>query len=110
MMSRSRLFYWAMLITGFTTGQVAIQLINLVSGLLIVRFLGIHEYAIYVLASLLQSLAAVGSDLGVSQGVVSVGAPVRDDRQGVAGVIRAALQLRRKLFIVIVPAIAVIGY
>ena len=60
----SGVLYWSAVITRFMSGQVLIQIVNMITGFLILRFLSIPEYAIYILASLIQSVAALGSDWG----------------------------------------------
>lgn len=109
-MSGSGLSYWVPLLARYTTGQIVIQIINLITGFLILRFLSIDEYAIYILASMLQTIGSVGSDIGISQGVVSIGAPVRKDKAALGMLAQSAMQLRRKLFMLVLPIVLLVAY
>src|SRR5258706_11315014 len=109
-MSWAGLSHWLPLLARFSAGQAVILAINLVTGFLILRFLSIDEYAIYILASVLQSLGSLGADLGMSQGVVSVGAPLRDDKVAFGSLVRGAVRLRAKLFMVVTPIVLAVAY
>lgn len=109
-MNNSGLLRWSALIGRFLTGQLVVQLVNLIAGFLILRYLSIQEYAIYLLASLLLSVASVGSDMGVSHAVISIGAPIRDDKAAFGGLLRSAMILRRQFFVLAVPVVLVIAY
>jgi O-antigen/teichoic acid export membrane protein len=88
-----------------------IQVVNLVTGFVILRSLGVEEYAIYVLAAIVQAIGAIGSDLGVSHGVTSIGASLRDERPAFEeSVIRGAMRLRRHLFWPALPAMFLVPY
>jgi O-antigen/teichoic acid export membrane protein len=85
------------LIGKFLAGQGAVQAINLVSGLLIIRLLPVSEYALYTIASLLLSVGSLGSDMGLSQAVNTLGAKIRDDRQALGSLYAGAYRYRRIL-------------
>lgn len=104
------LSHWIPLLARYSAGQLLILVINLITGFLILRFLSISEYAIYILASLLQTVGSLGTDLGMSQGVVSLGAPIREDKAAFGSLVRSAMRLRRKLFLAVVPIVLVIAY
>jgi O-antigen/teichoic acid export membrane protein len=91
---------WTFLISKFLAGQGAVQAINLVSGLLIIRFLPISEYALYTIASLLLVVGSLGSDMGLSQAVNTLGARIRDDQQALGSLYAGALRYRRMLHLV----------
>lgn len=88
------------LLTKFLAGQTVVQALNLVTGLLILRFLSIEEYALYTIANLLMSVGSVGSDMGLSQAVVTLGAKMKDDRQGLSRLFSTARTYRGYLFFV----------
>jgi O-antigen/teichoic acid export membrane protein len=96
---------WTGILGGYLATQGAIQAINLTTGFLILRFLPIEQYALYVIAMMLVAVASMASDMGVSQGVASLGAPVRDCPEKIGSLIRAALQLRRILFGIVCPLV-----
>ena len=91
---------WTFLIGKFLAGQGAVQAINLVSGLLIIRFLPMSEYALYTISSLLLLVGSLGSDMGLSQAVNTLGAKIRDDRQALGSLYAGAYQYRRMLHLV----------
>ncbi len=109
-MNKSGVLHWSALIGRFLTGQIVVHLVNLVAGLLILRYLSIQEYAIYLLGALLMNATAIGSDMGVSHAVISIGAPLRDDKSMFGELFRSALVLRRRLFALSIPVILVIAY
>jgi O-antigen/teichoic acid export membrane protein len=102
--------HWVPLLARFLTGQAAVQVVSLLTGFLILRLLSINEYAIYILATLIQGIGATGSDLGTSQGVISIGAPLREKKPDFASLLSAALRLRTRLFWMALPIMLVVGY
>jgi len=102
--------HWVPLLVRFITGQGTIVAINLVTGFLILRALSVSEYAIYVLVSLLQTIGSMGTDLGMSQAVVSLGAPIREDKPSFSSLVASAIRLRKRLFFAVVPVVLVIAY
>jgi hypothetical protein len=92
------------------SGQIAVHLVNLAAGLLIVRLLGIEEFAVYILASMLIALARLGSDMGVSQGVVSLGATRRGDKLASGALVRDAIRFSQRLFPLTIPVVATVAY
>jgi O-antigen/teichoic acid export membrane protein len=102
--------HWVPLLGRFITGQGTIVAINLVTGFLILRALSISEYAIYVLVSLLQTIGSMGTDLGMSQAVVTLGAPMREDKRSFSSLVASAIRLRKRLFLAVAPVVLVIAY
>ena len=96
---------WTALIGKFLVGQGTVQAINLVSGLLIIRFLPLREYALYTIASLLLLVGSLGSDMGLSQAVNTLGAKIRDDRQALGALYAGAYRYRRMLYLAAVGVI-----
>lgn len=101
---------WTLLLLRFSAGQGAILGINLITGFLILRLLSVNEYAIYIIASMLQTVVSLGTDRGMSQGLVTIGAPIREDRLTFGALVASALRLRRKLFLFVVPFVLAIAY
>lgn len=90
--------YWLPLIGKFLAGQGAVQAINVVCGLLILRFLPISEYALYTIASLLLVIGSIGSDFGLSQAVNTLGAKIRDDKLMLGALYLGAYRYRKILY------------
>lgn len=98
-MKFSQVKYWAGLLAGYLTGQGFIRFVELATALLIIRFLSIQEFALYTLFNTFQAIGCAGTDLGISQGVVSYGAGIRDDRNKLWSLVDTAQKYRRQLFI-----------
>lgn len=102
--------HWIPLLLRFLSGQAAVQFINLLTGILILRLLSVDEYAIYILASLVHGVGATGSDLGISQGVISIGAPLRDQKSEFASLLRAAVRIRTRFYWLTLPVLFVVAF
>lgn len=74
-----RFKYWFLLASRFLAGQGVIQVINLTTGLLLLRVLPVQEFALYSLAGLMLALASLGSNLGLTSAFITLGARVKDD-------------------------------
>lgn len=95
------------LIAGFLSGQATIRFLNLLGGLLILRFLPIEQYALYTVANMLLAVGSVGSDLGVTQALISFGARVRHDPRELGAWFAAARRWRRGCCVAV--AIVIVG-
>jgi O-antigen/teichoic acid export membrane protein len=93
------------ILAGYLASQGVIQAINLVTGLLILRLLSIEQYAVYLMAMMLVNVASLLSDMGVSQGVVSLGAPLRDRPPEMTSLVRAAFHIRQMLYWIACPIV-----
>lgn len=71
---------WVLLIIQFLAGQGLINLLNIFIGLILLRILSIEEFALYTIAMVLQQAAGIGSDMGLSHAVNTMGAKIRDDK------------------------------
>ena len=108
-MTNRRASHWIALILGFLLSQGVVQLISLAAGLLILRLLSVQEYAIFTIGTVIQSVAALASDLGLSQGVVSHGSRLAGNRLVLGSLYASALRLRRRLFWIVLPLICVLS-
>lgn len=91
--------HWGKLISITGTAQIIIQLVGFVSGILIIRLLPVHEYALYTLANTMLGTMTVLADGGISTGVMSQGAKVWQDKVKLGTVLATGLDLRRKFAI-----------
>ena len=57
-----------------------VQLIGFAAGILLVRRLDQHEYALFTIANTMQGTINVLADIGISIGLVSIGGRVWQDR------------------------------
>ncbi|MDR3697547.1 polysaccharide biosynthesis protein [Mucilaginibacter sp.] len=96
----SKVVEWGKLIaiTGF--GQVTMQGIALISGIIIIRLLPTKEYALYTLANAMLGTMVVLADSGVSTAVMSQSSKVWQDRQKLGVVVVTGLKLRKKFGII----------
>lgn len=92
---------WGRLISITGSAQVLIQILSLVSGILIVRYLPTQEYALYTLANTMFATTLVLTDSGIGAGVLSNGGKVWEDKQQLGGVIAAGVKLRKKFATII---------
>ena len=106
---KSPVLRWSGILGGYLLSQGAIQVINLVTGFLILRLLSVEQYAVYVIAMMLVTVASVASDMGVSQGLISLGAPVRDRATEITSLVRAAFRIRRLLYWIVCPVVVALA-
>ena len=98
---RTRRIFGAVL--SFFLGQGALQAVNLVIGLYLVRALSVSDYAKFGLASGFQSTTSIFMDLGYASTIIPlVGARVLD-RALVGKYVRGAKSLRNRAFWIISP-------
>ena len=74
-----------------------VQLIGFAAGILLVRRLDQHEYALFTIANTMQGTINVLADIGISIGLVSIGGRVWQDRNRFGELVSTGLKLRRKL-------------
>ena len=99
--SNSSFKHWFKLIAITGSAQVAVQALGFVCGILMIRLLPVQEYAWYVLANTMLGAMTVLADGGISQGVMSEGGKVWQDKDKLGVVLATGLDLRRKFAIVI---------
>lgn len=102
-MNLSRLKRWTVLISSFLAGQGSVQILNLISGFLLLRWLSVEAYAQYSVAFGFQSTLALLVDLGVSGSIVALVGDRASDKEVVGSYIRAAKHFRNRLFALIIP-------
>jgi O-antigen/teichoic acid export membrane protein len=79
------------------SAQAIIQALALATGLVVVRFLTVREYAYYTIANAALGTMSVLSDSGITDGLIAQGGKVWRDRRALGGLVAAALALRRRL-------------
>jgi len=82
----------------FLFRQGLVQALTLVVGLLLLRVLPMEQYALYTIAGLLLTVVSLGSDFGLGQAIVSLGAGRRDDRSYIGALWQAARRISARLF------------
>lgn len=91
---------WGKLISITGGAQIIVQAIGFASGILIIRFLPVQEYALYTLTNTMLGTMIVLADGGISTGVMAQGAKVWQDKQKLGIVLATGLDLRRKFALI----------
>lgn len=98
--AKNKLADWVKLITITGSSQVLIQVVNLVTGILLIRWLPTTEYAFYTLANAMLGTMTVLADAGVSTGVMAQGSKVWKDKLKLGTVLATGWELRKRLSII----------
>ena len=98
---------WTALISIFLAGQGSVQILNLISGFLLLRWLSIEAYAQYSVTFGFQSTLSMLIDLGFSSSIVALVGDRGSDKEVVGTYIRSAKHFRNRLFAVIIPLAAI---
>jgi O-antigen/teichoic acid export membrane protein len=91
---------WGRRLAEFGFVQGLVQLLTAVAGLLIVRTLTKHEYALFAIANSMQTACNLLADLGIGIGVRSIGGRVWNDPQRFGQLLNTVLGLRRQFAVV----------
>lgn len=100
---------WGSILGRFASVQVIVQAVNAVTGLLLVRLLDKHDYALFTIASSMQAMLNLFTDCGINAGLFAIGGRVWCDRNDMGRLIETALRLRRQLSIVAVLVVSPIS-
>ncbi len=95
------------IVSGFLFGQGALQGVNVVIGLFLVRALSLEKYAQFGLALGFQATASTLMDLGYASTIIPLVGERFNDRALVGSYLRAAKHLRDKAFWILGPFAAI---
>lgn len=98
--SGARLRRWAGILSAFFTAQGLVQLTGIAAGLLLVRTLPVHEFALYTLALSVVTFFTFLSDLGSTTSLVHFFHRTRQEGESAEPYFDAVLSLRRVAFLV----------
>lgn len=90
-----KIIEWSKLISATGLTQVVIQVIGLISGIMVIRLLQPHEYALYTLANTMLGTMIVLADGGIATAVMSQGGKVWMENEKLGAVIVTGLRLRK---------------
>ncbi len=90
-----KIIEWSKLVSATGITQFIIQIIGLVSGIMVIRLLQPHEYALYTLANTMLGTMIVLADGGIATAVMSQGGKVWMEHEKLGAVIVTGLWLRR---------------
>ena len=94
---------WSALILSFLVGQGSVQVINLISGLLLLRWLSVEAYAQFSVAFGFQSTLNMLVDMGCSGSIIALVGERASDKEVVGSYIRSAKHFRNQLLAVLIP-------
>lgn len=92
---------WIKLAGSFLVGQGALQLIQVLSGFFLIRWLSVEQYAQYSVAFAFQSTAGMLVELGFSGAIVALVGNRIQDKKVLGNYIRAGRFFRNRLFLII---------
>lgn len=92
----------------FFAGQGSAQALNLLSGLLVLRWLDVGSYAQYGLTFGFQSTINLLIDLGFSSTIVALVGHRVNDRKVIGDYVRAGRELRSRILAVVMPLSAIV--
>jgi len=92
-----RIFQFVRRASRFTWVQLVVQCIGFATGILIVRCMEQHEYALFTIANTMQATTNILADIGISIGLISIGGRVWQDQRRLGQLVSTGLKLRRKL-------------
>ncbi len=107
---RPQLVRWSRKLGEFFLGQGAIQLLSLVTGFLVIRWLSVESYAQYSVAFGFQSSVGMLVDLGFSGAIIALVGRRIDDPAVSGRYIRSVLHSRTLLFMIAAPIAAAAFY
>ena len=91
-----RFFDWIKLISVTGGGQIIVQALGLVSGIIVINLLPTHEYGLYTLANTMVGTMLVLADGGIAAGVMSQGGKVWREKEKLGVVLATGFDLRKK--------------
>jgi O-antigen/teichoic acid export membrane protein len=99
---------WAGLLTSFLAGQGAVQVLNLITGFFLLRWMSIESYAQFSIAFGFQSMLQWLVDLGAVGSIVALVGNRGDDKEVVGKYIRSAKHFRLRLISITIPLAAIV--
>lgn len=106
-MQSSRFRRLTALLFSFLAGQGSVQVLNLISGFFLLRWLSVEAYAQYSVAFGFQSTLAMLIDLGFSGSIIALVGDRAGDKAVVGNYIRSAKHFRNRLFAILIPGAAI---
>jgi O-antigen/teichoic acid export membrane protein len=91
-----RVLEWGKLISVTGAAQIFVQVVGFISGILVIRFLPVEEYALYTLANAFLGTIAILGDGGISAGVLSQGGKEWQNKKKLGAIVATGLQMRKK--------------
>jgi len=99
---------WSVFLTTFLIGQGAVQILQAVTGFLIIRWLSVEEYAQYSLAFAFQSTAQGLVEFGFSGAIIALVGNKINNKSIIGNYIKAGRFYRDRSFIIIAVVISIV--
>jgi O-antigen/teichoic acid export membrane protein len=64
--------HWIQVIISFIFGQIGVQLLQIITGFLLIRWLTYEDYAVYSVVFSFQVIAITLTDLGISNSIIAL--------------------------------------
>lgn len=94
-----RVLEWGKLISVTGASQVFVQALGFLSGIIIIRFLAVEEYAFYILANTMLGTMSLLADGGITASMMSQGGEVWNNKKKLGIILATGLDLRKKFAI-----------
>jgi O-antigen/teichoic acid export membrane protein len=98
-----------LILARFLSGQFIIQLVNVLTGILVLWLLPVSEYAFYVIALLFTAIVSLVGNMGISQAIATLGAKCRDDGAYLGALYSDGLDLSKTLFSIAAVCVLVLA-
>lgn len=98
---------WTALVFSFLVGQGSVQILNFITGFLLLRWLSVEAYAQYSVAFGFQSTLVMLVDLGFSGSIIALVGDRGSIKEVVGNYVRSAKYFRDRLFAVMIPLAAI---
>ncbi len=98
-----RIIEWSKLVSATGVTQVVIQAVGLICGIMVIRLLPPHQYALYTLANTMLGTMIVLADGGIATAVMSQGGKVWTQNEKLGAVIVTGLRLRKIFAVISLP-------
>lgn len=105
---RSRFAHWRAPLQSFLVGQPSVQLLNLITGFFLIRWLDVNEFAMFGMAFAFQSTVTQLTDLGFSGSIIALAGSRGRDPDVLGSYLRSARNWRSKMqgMVLLIAAIA----
>lgn len=89
-----------LILARFLSGQFIIQLVNVLTGILVLWLLPVSEYAFYVIALLFTTVISLIGNMGISQAIATIGAKLHDNGAYLGALYSTGLSISKILFVI----------
>jgi O-antigen/teichoic acid export membrane protein len=100
---------WGSTLGRFATVQLVVQALNAITGLIVVRLLNKQDYALFTIASSMQTMLNLLTDCGINAGLFSIGGKVWNRHEDLGRLVQTALRLRRQMCIAAIIVVSPIS-